>query len=167
MRVAITVIVIASVARADHAPADQYSLFDASDLVIYDQFTKLTWERWPTWQSFKFAPAEEHCSTLSLAIPGRVGTSGWRLPSYKELLTLVDELPHAEVHPTFVLWTAIDPSAFPGTNDPNALPGTVDQPYWTSSTVPGGSEAYFVEFQRGAGATRSANEALHVRCVHD
>jgi hypothetical protein len=171
MHVAIAVVAIAAVARADgyvdHAPADQYSLFDASDLVIYDEFTKLTWERWPAGPTLKFAPAAVHCATLSLAIPGKVGTNGWRLPSYKELLTLVDEMPHPEVHDTVVLWTAIDPNAFPGTVDPNVSPGTVDQPYWTSSMVPGGSEAYFVEFQRGTGRTRSTNETLYVRCVHD
>lgn len=70
----------------------------APDDIVTDRGTGLTWQRRPSEQTFPFSEAEEHCA--SLALEG----GGWRLPSMKELQTLVDESRSSP---------AIDPEAFP------------------------------------------------------
>jgi hypothetical protein len=152
------VVAIASVARAD-APMDQYGLFDESNVVIYDSYTKLTWERYPTAVTYTFADAATHCQTLSLG----AWSSGWRVPSYKELLTIVDDVPHPEYDNSTgtVVPKAIDSHAFYGT-PVNAL-------YWTSSNFAGGgtSSAYAVDFGTGSGQVSATRFLNYARCVHD
>jgi hypothetical protein len=174
----LAVAVIATVARAD-APPDQYGLFDSTDLVIYDKSTKLTWERGPlTYEmaraqpTFNFDDAAAHCNALSLgwvSYGQRHGPAGWRVPSYKEILTLVDEVPHPEYDNHSLM-------SIPVAIDSNAFPGTVSGPYWTSSLSPvtatlcqGSTKpAYTVDFYTGQGiATTCTNSSCYVRCVHD
>jgi hypothetical protein len=146
----VTVVVIA---RAD-APADQYAAFNRADTVITDAQTRLNWQRTVTAYT-TFAGAVAACNGLSL------GTfpSNWRLPSYKELLTLVDESPHTEYPTGGPQQIAIDGNAFPET--------PVDFPYWTSSVLPAGGAAFTVEFKAGNGGTSPLSATLYVRCVND
>jgi hypothetical protein len=150
------VVTLASVARAD-APSDQYELFDMNDVTIQDHFTTLIWQRYPMRATMTFDAAAAYCQSLSLgSYP-----AGWRVPSYKELLTLVDEKPHLEFENGQLVPKAIDLHAFPAT--PTA--GTA---YWTSSTVQGGSSGYAVDFSDGtAQAASKTNTSLYVRCVRD
>ena len=115
-------ITVASVARAD-APADQYELFDMNDVVIQDHFTQLVWQRYPELTTMTFDAAAGYCQGLSLGSY----TSGWRVPSYKELLTLVDENPHFEYENGIAVPKAIDRSAFGVTPTAIATP-TTDTP---------------------------------------
>lgn len=152
---AFSVITVGVLARAD-APPDQYDNFDLADTVITDAHTYLRWQRTVTTQT-DFPGAVAACNGLSL------GTfpSGWRLPSYKELLTLVDESPHYE-YENGQMQVAIDGNAFPGT--PVSNNGGY---YWTSSAS-GTTNVFVVEFHQGNANTQiSSGSSAYVRCVHD
>ncbi len=150
-----TVATVGIVARAD-APPDQYVNFDLADTVITDRFTNLSWQRTVTTQT-DFPGAVAACNGLAL------GTfpTGWRLPSYKELLTLVDESPHYE-YTNGPQPIAIDGNAFPGTPVTNNGGN-----YWTSSAW-GTADVFVVEFKQGTAATApTSGSTAYVRCVHD
>jgi hypothetical protein len=151
-----TVATVAVLARAD-APPDQYVNFDQADTVITDAQTGLHWQRTVTQTSASFALAVADCSGLSLG----TFSSGWRLPSYKELLTLVDESPHDEYSNGLVI-VAIDGNAFPGT------PVAPNPYYWTSSVSPSGN-VFVVEFNHGTSAldVLAQSPQANVRCVHN
>ncbi len=150
-------------ARAD-APTDQYGFFDSSADTIQDSWTGLVWQRGTPSQPIDFYDAVAYCGGLSLATPAGP-TTGWRVPSYKELLTLVDETPHTEYVDDGLIEEWIDANAFPQ----NAFPqtGTGLLKYWTSSQSLSASMAYYVNFSDGSGGQEEAGDFLFVRCVHD
>jgi len=148
-------VAIVSLARAD-APPDQYELFSSGTLTIHDVYTNLFWQRTASTATYSFAGAATYCQGLSLD-----GISTWRVPSYKELLTLVDEHPHFEYGMGGLVAHAIDPNAFPQT--------AVDNFYWTSSVFPQAPAplyGYAVSFSDGTGQQSGLMQALYVRCVH-
>jgi hypothetical protein len=98
---------LALAARGD-APAEQYAPFNKDDLTITDKKTALEWQR-NVLQAQDIKTAAAMCKGL----PG----GPFRLPTVKELLTLVDEVPHEEFDGT----RAIDRNAFPGTPIPRAF----------------------------------------------
>lgn len=125
------------------ADSDQYEPFNRQNARITDHYTRLVWER-RVGVSSKYAAVT--CPT------------GTRLPTLKELLTLVDETPHTEYTSSGTLETKmIDRDAFPDT--------PVDVPYWTSS--PEKSGAYFtVDFASGmTAAGLSTADERRYRCV--
>jgi|HubBroStandDraft_6_1064221.scaffolds.fasta_scaffold799472_1 hypothetical protein len=148
------VVAVVSFARAG-APPGQYAPFGQGDVTIKDQKTGLTWQRSANAQAADFDDAARYCSALQLG-----GATNWRVSSYKELLTLVDESPHTE-YPTGApvqIW--IDGNAFPETQ--------VNEAYWTSSVSAAGNGAYTVSFSTGAAGFVPLNTAsLYVRCVHE
>ena len=79
---------VSSLVRAD-APADQYLPFDSTDTTITDNFTKLTWSRTP--YGGAVPTAVTYLDAAAVACPA---SSGTRVPTLKELLTLIDESPH-------------------------------------------------------------------------
>ncbi|MGH7298285.1 MAG: DUF1566 domain-containing protein [Polyangiaceae bacterium] len=144
---------LSSLARAD-APTDQYGIFDLGTVVIQDAQTGLAWQRYASATAVNLDAATSRCAGLSF--PGFVG--GWRVPSYKELLTLVDEVPHVEYENAGLVTKSIDGNAFPG--------ALVDELYWSSSTYLGFSQsAYVVNFETGEGENQSMNSTGYVRCV--
>lgn len=148
---------VGALARAD-APPGQYSPFDRADQVITDAKTKLIWQRNVALFT-DFPGALAYCSALSLA----AYTTGWRLPSYKELLTLVDESPHLEYPTGAPQLIAIDPSAFPGTPVSSAAPN-----YWSSSPDPNkaNTNVFVVDFMDGTAAfSTQSGASAWVRCV--
>jgi hypothetical protein len=157
LRVAVAtagLVALSSLALAD-APVDQYDLFTLDTQAIYDLHTKLTWQRYPPAVRVSYTDAANECATLFIA--GFTGT--WRLPSYKELLTLVDEQPHVEYENGGLVTKAIDGNAFPG-----ATSGS----YWTSSVIGplGPTSVYGVNVGTGEGEPHSsASDTLLVRCV--
>lgn len=148
-------VAIVSLARAD-APGDQYALFNVNSQSITDDFTQLVWQRQAPPQTMPFTNAVTYCSALSLD-----GYSPWRLPSYKELLTLVDESPHLEYQGGSLVPVAIDGHAFPP-------PTLVDHRYWTSSpSLAAPTFTYVVDFGNGSGLTADVTQdSEYVRCVH-
>jgi hypothetical protein len=130
------------------APLNQYEAFTQRSGVISDAFTKLKWER-KVWGPSDF----EEASTSHCRAPNR-------LPTLKELLSLVDEDVHEEYEGTKRVLKAIDQRAFPDT--------PVNVPYWTS-TKEGADNAWTVNFADGTTATAPTSTVtgarLYARCV--
>jgi hypothetical protein len=145
------VVTAGALARAD-APADQYQNFNKGDVIILDNFTHLFWQR-TAMVAPSFTEAVAACASLQLG-----GKSPWRLPSYKELSTLVDESPHFEYPAGIPQPIAIDGNAFPLT--------AVDHQYWSSSASPASTGTVLaIDFATGAGTTLSQTATGYARCV--
>jgi hypothetical protein len=116
--------------------------FATDEDTVKDSATQLVWQRAAPDQAFGFDAAGTYCSDLEL------DGKGWRLPSIKELQTLVDE---ARQLP------AIDPVAFPHTQTDY---------YWTASSVTGvEDQAWAVSFRYGFDGAFETKTEQHVRCV--
>ncbi len=130
------------------APADQYSPYVRADLDIVDTKTFLKWRR---------------SVVLDLTFVAATSTAtscpdpAYRLPTMKELLTLVDEQPHAEYEDGGLVSRTIDKSAFP-------LTPAVE--FWSSSVYAADpSQAWVIDFRTGAASPRKKSEPHAVRCV--
>jgi Protein of unknown function (DUF1566) len=130
--------------RTAGAPAGHYTV--AAD-TVYDTSTRLTWERSLSDTPVDLPGARAHCASAAVAA---LGGSGWRLPTGKELLTLVDY----RVPPP---GPTIDAAAFPRT--PAAF-------FWSlsllSRPVPA---AMFVDFAYGHGTNYAVGPTSYARCV--
>jgi formylglycine-generating enzyme required for sulfatase activity len=136
--VAVVSVVLSTSAEAN-APAGRYTMTGGT---VFDTKTKLTWQQTAPAATYAWAPAKTYCQTLSLA-----GT-GWRLPTRKELQTIVD---YSQSNPS------IDPTAFPATPVEN---------FWSSSPVAGSpTNAWVVYFDSGATNNVDMTVAFDVRCV--
>jgi len=141
---ALAVLLVALPVSAD-APADQYDQFDRDSIAITDHYTRLEWLR-DARKSILWGDAEIYCG-------GQLGAS--RVPTVKELLTLVDEDPHQEYEHGALVLKTVDRQAFPGT--------PTEAPYWTSTSV--GGQILVVDFTTGAVALRDKGLAANLRCV--
>jgi hypothetical protein len=128
-------------------PDKQYEDFDGQDRSIKDRFTKLVWDR-PT----GFYPGVKNWLDAKNSCPGTM-----RLPSLKELLTLVDEDPHEEYEVNRLVPKAIDKPAFSKT--------PTDSAFWTSSKKEGSNEYWTVNFADGTTGSAQATDTRRVRCV--
>lgn len=143
-------------AHAVGAPPEQYQVFNKSSLYIRDYKTGLYWVRQPSSKG-DYPSAQSYCAGQNV-----LGYT-YRLPTYKELLSLVDEDPHLEY----------DPSS--GTDklryiDPNAFPGTPADFFWSLSRTAGG-QAKVVSFGDGTTAERNPaaspnGDTAYAFCVH-
>ncbi|HVV16459.1 MAG TPA: DUF1566 domain-containing protein [Polyangia bacterium] len=107
---------------------------------VFDTKTKLTWQQTAPTTTYVWAAAPAVCAGLNLA-----GT-GWRLPTAKELLTLVDES-----------------RSTPPLIDPTAFPATPAVAFWSSSRR--AQYAWYVAFNLGSTDLSLMTEANAVRCV--
>jgi hypothetical protein len=115
-----------------------------NDGTLVDTATGLTWQRAPDPTLRTWSEAGEYCA--SLGADG--GATSWRLPSAKELQTLIDE-------------TRVDPAL-----DPTAFPDTTGDSFWTSSALAGqDGYAWFVSFYAGVAYNSPIGEPHRVRCV--
>lgn len=137
--VCVPVLLFHAAARAA-APAGRYTVNVGT---VLDNKTKLTWQQPPASSTMTWSSAQTYCA----GVGSTLGGTGWRLPTKKELLTLVD---FAQSTSPF-----IDPSAFP--NTPNS-------PFWSST--PAGSAAWIVAFYGELTTSSVASNTLEVRCVH-
>lgn len=137
---------------AADAPADQYERFDRESELIEDRKTRLDWDRYGVERNVPFNVVTLACQTKSAL--QNVG----RVPTVKELLTIVDEDPHDEYENSEgrTVKKAIDRFAFPGT--------PVDSPYWTS-TPAGQGKHWVVWFDTGLTEPRDDTAQAHLRCV--
>lgn len=111
--------------------------------VARDNLTGLVWQRFPDSETRTFGDSLEYCQMLDLQ------GDGWRLPTLKELLTIVDPTRRTP---------AIIADSFPFT--PLAR-------FWTSSKrVDGQEDAYQVDFDIGGVIYTSVTDKHFVRCVH-
>ena len=117
---------------------------DNGDGTITDNYTNLIWQKEDDELVKNWATAGSYCTVLDLA-----GT-GWRLPSIKELQSIVS---YQHVNPL------IDPTFFPNTK--------ADY-YWTSDDLyldPSG--AWIVGFGQGNIGAPNVTFTYYVRCVKD
>ena len=119
------------------APSGRYQIAAGE---VLDTQTGLLWQQVSSSSTMFWADAQTYCG------------SGWRVPSMKEIQTLVDE---TKTGP------AIDTTAFP---DVSATSG---YDYWSSSPVAGLSSAawWFVEFNSGSNSYGDPTSECRVRCV--
>lgn len=124
--------------RAD-APQGRYTI---SNGIVYDTKTKLFWEQVVSPATFDWTGAKTYCAMLNH------DGMGWRLPSMKELQTIVDEKRYG---------AAIDPTAFPN---------TPSEQFWTSSaSAIYSSWAWYVAFNDGKTYHDGQASTYRARCV--
>ena len=106
--------------------------------LVSDTLTKLVWQQQASTTTMTWAVAQTYCP------------SGFRLPTVKEMISIVD-LTVASPDPT------IDQTAFPGTPA-----GT----FWTSSPFAGSSgSVWYVSFSTGNANIHDVSVSSNVRCV--
>jgi hypothetical protein len=116
----------------------------SSSKTVEDNVSGLTWERNGSTNTVTLAAAKSHCVGLSIGTL----TGGWRLPTTKELMTLID-------------FSTGGPAA-----DVTAFPDMESDNYWSTSPQDGGTGS--VDFSNGALNTLSnpSGTSCYVRCVH-
>jgi hypothetical protein len=145
-----SVLTFAILARG-HAPPDQYDTFGSQAQFIDDPHTHLTWQR-----------VLDSNSTDQQSALAKCASSGQRLPTYRELLTIVDEDPHDE-------WDPESGAPIPRYIDPDAFPGTPPAAFWTMSPGAGNNKPKFkvVDFGDGTTTELSSSSTAFYRCVSD
>ncbi len=126
------------------APAGRYVVTNGgtADGTVYDTKTKLTWQQAIPSTTYTWTNAKSYCASLSL------GGTGWRLPTCKELQTIVDD---SRTNPAI---------------DPNAFPSTPSNWFWSSSPSAGSSSvAWVVDFSYGVTTDGGVSGTGNVRCV--
>lgn len=135
------------------APVDQYVPFASDNDTIRDLRTGLTWQRAFSDVATDRDGAVAHCVGLGLA------QLKWRLPTYKELLTIVDEHYYYYFDSNGVTRSQAIYI--------NAFPLTPDEDFWSSSDATAAGYGWVVDFSSGESATKQTNRASRFRCVHD
>jgi hypothetical protein len=110
------------------APPDQYTSDTPGE--VQDNYTGLIWQQGYSESRMSWDAAVIYCETLDL------GGQRWRLPSIRELSTLVDE---AQVAP------AIDRTWFPDTQ----FGARSNDWYWASHRAVGSTAAWAINFDDG------------------
>ena len=127
------------------APAGRYT-YPAAGTVL-DTKTRLTWQQSIPTSQMSHAASVTYCSGLNLA-----GT-GWRLPTVRELLTLIDYSQTAGGTVPMI--------------DATAFPSTPTYYFWSATLVAGqdGALAWGVLFTGSGGSSDLVASAHAVRCV--
>jgi Protein of unknown function (DUF1566) len=138
------------VARAQDAgaPAGRYQ-YTATSTTAYDTKTKLTWQRAAAAGTMTWANAKTYCAGQG---PSTLGGTGWRLPTLKELLTLVN--------------LSLPSSVSVATIDSAAFPETIATLFWTATARAGSTtQAWYVGFNSGSFGPNVTTASYAVRCV--
>ena len=150
-RAVLALVLLVVVPAAADAPQDQYARFDGDSATIVDTFTKLEWDRKGVFKTTQDLAAFNCGQLASLQMSGR-------LPTVKELLTILDEEPHQEYEFGKVVPKMIDALAFPDT--------PVDASYWSSTQVPGTTDTFWtVSFATGLMTAQAKTAQGNARCV--
>ncbi len=122
-----------------NAPPNHYEIKNG---IVTDTKSLLLWEQVVSSPTYTHAAAQAYCSSLNL------DGGGWRLPSMKELLTIVDETRS---------YPAIDTAAFPS---------TPPEQFWTSSSrLSKSNHIWYVEFGMGETNSNDPVTVRRARCV--
>jgi len=149
---AVAIIAVTVPTSADaNAPAGRYVVTagGTGHGTVQDTKTGLIWQQTVTSTSatYNWAGAKTYCA--STAVSTSLGGTGWRLPTLKELQTIVDY--------TQATSPIIDSTAFPS---------TIAVGFWSSSPLAGSSSvAWFVYFYNGNTINLGVSNPLNVRCV--
>ena len=144
---AIAIIAVTLPTSADaSAPTGRYVVTSGGtgNGTVYDTKTKLTWQQTVPSTAYTWANAKTYCAGVGASLGG----TGWRLPTLKELQTIVD---YSQSNPS------IDSTAFPST--PAAW-------FWSSSPLAGSSsDAWVVAFNAGYAYYDVVSDTNDVLCV--
>ena len=140
LRTAIVIAAIASATSAARSVASTRPRFTVlpGGTEVADRTTGLTWQRGPAPEGKSWSDAKSYCATLG---------KGFRLPTVKELVSIVD---FTKVQP------ALDTAVF--------FSPSLDS-FWTSSAVAGFSNAWLVDFKTGETDFGTVGARHQVRCV--
>jgi hypothetical protein len=145
--VVIVVLLLSGIVDAA-APTGHYVVTAGSGTgngTVYDTKSKLTWQQTASSTTYTWADAKTYCA----GVGANLGGTGWRVPTIKELQSIVDLSQTAA--------PAIDPTAFPST--PSGW-------FWSSSPVAGSpSYAWPVYFPSGYTDFLAVSNRSNVRCV--
>ena len=146
---ALAIIVVASPRSVDAAaPAGHYVVTPGSGTgngTVYDSKSKLTWQQTLSSRAYTLADAKTYCAGVGTSLGG----TGWRLPTIKELQSIVD----------------LSQPAAPYI-DPNAFPSTPSNWFWSSSPLAGWFDsAWGVYFYYGYTGYLAVSVWYTVRCV--
>ena len=119
--------------------------FTVQDGIVHDASTKLSWQQFLVNSMFKPSEAAGYCAGLSLG-----GQQGFRLPTVKELASLIDF--------TTTKGLRIDERSFPGTQSLSYVTATR---YGADPTA----SVWVVDFGSGDIILQVADQAFYVRCV--
>ena len=140
--IAVVAMALSAAARAA-APAGHYT-FPATG-TVFDTKTKLTWQRTAPATTYAWADAKTYCAGVGASLGG----TGWRLPTIKELMTIIDE-------------TQVAPPI-----DSTAFPGTPVFAFWSSTLTSDSSQAWTLDFSNTGNTGGDVLTATYnVRCVH-
>ena len=124
---------------------NQHSYTDLGNGIVRDNITGLEWQKVAPTGTYTWANAVTYCDNLVLG-----SKSDWRLPTIKELSTLVDRS---------------IPSPGP-TISTIFFPGTVAAGYWSSTTYAyGTTSAWAVHFSSGSVRYSGKTSSTYVRAV--
>jgi len=122
------------------APAGRYTV--TSDIVT-DNVTHLVWESAASTTTQTWSDAATYCQGRTTG-----GLSGWRLPTIRELLSIVD------------------PRACSQSIDTTVFPNTPSSAFWSSTLISGDSSyAWGVNFDGGGMGAHNVGGYSYVRCV--
>lgn len=121
--------------------AGRYVLKDDGKTVL-DRLTGLRWQQGASSKGLIWSDAKAYCEANSAALPG----SGWRLPTRRELMTLLDV--QAQLPATAPVFA-----------------GKPIDYLWTSSTAVSGMWAYFIQITHGVSFLEILSKTYNVRCV--
>ena len=112
---------------------------------VHDSMTNLTWQQISPSVTYTWALAKTYCTGAGTTLGG----AGWRLPTVKELLTIVDD---SRSNPS------LDVTAFG--------PTPTSFSFWSSSPVAGPpGYAWTVNFDIGVTISAAITDSVPVRCV--
>jgi hypothetical protein len=145
---AATVVMLSGLQVDAGAPAGRYVLAGTGTTgTVTDKRTKLVWQQTAANVLYSWAGAKTYCAGIGASLGG----TGWRVPTIKELTSLIDfaSVPH------------IDQTAFP-----NAIADV----YWSATPMEqpsagGGAAAWVIYFQWAFIALHGRLESGLVRCV--
>jgi hypothetical protein len=144
---ALAIIVAASPRSVDAAaPAGHYVVAAGNGTgngTVYDTKSKLTWQQTVSSTRYSWAEAKTYCAGVGASLGG----AGWRVPTVKELLSIVD---FSQTSPAI---------------DRNAFPSTPAEGFWSSSPFAGSSSAAWSVYFGGGASDNVVSNTLSVRCV--
>jgi hypothetical protein len=146
---AVIAVVLPTSAGAN-APAGQYVVTagGTGNGTVYDTKSKLTWQQTVSSTTYyTWADAKTYCAGVGASLGG----TGWRLPTLKELQSLVD---YSQSTAPMI--------------DPNAFPSTPATSFWSASRLAGSpSNAWSVNFSGGGSGYGDVGCGYcdRVRCV--
>jgi hypothetical protein len=140
-------VVVVSIAPANATtPPGRYT-YTSTSVTVYDTKTKLTWQRTPAATGYTWADAKAYCGSPTLS--ASLGGTGWRLPTLKELQSIVDYSKTSGLR--------FDEAAF--SDGVNAV-------FWSATQAAGApTAAWVVLFLSGGTLTGPLDATASARCV--